>query len=456
MSASLLAALRTAAGSAAAVLERMETPGGVAGVVPAAVVRPASVDALAAVLAFCSDEGIAVEPAGGCSWLGAGRPPSRPPVVVSTASLQGITEHEPADLVVGVRAGTACVELERALRRHGQTLALDPAAAAAATVGAAVALGSAGPLRAGHGTPRDRVLGMELVTGDGRVLCFGGRVVKNVAGYDAVRLVTGSGGALGIITAVHMMVRGMPEADETVLLPAPDGAGAVRLGLRVRDAVACDALEILSPAALHASGGAGTRDGQAWTVAGGRDGQAWTVAVRLRGSAGGVAEAVDRVRRMAGAVDRAPDGSLWERLCASEAAAPLQIRLEALPDRAAALIAAAARFCAKAANARSDTILHGTGPWRVAAHATAGVVRIWHAAGAPTLDPDGFARAAATLGTEVATVNGTCRYVTMPDALRDAAPADSAPAAPAAELMRKIARSFDPAAILMPGRHLWQ
>jgi glycolate oxidase FAD binding subunit len=459
------AARTMTAGTAAALLDRLAAAAGrgavrprteaanwrVAGVEPLAVVEPDSADAVAEVLAFCSAEGVPVEPAGAGSWLAAGAPPPRPPVILGTSRLDRITEHEPADLVIGFQAGVQLSALEAALRRHGQTLPLDPPAADGATAGALLALGEAGPLRAAHGRPRDLALGLEVVTGDGRLVRFGGRVVKNVAGYDAVRLLVGSGGGLAVITGAFMLVRSAPERDETRLVPCgADAADAAALALEVWRTVPCDALELLLPERV--------------------------LAVRLRGSAAAVADAADRLARLhpGGAADAAPAATpasatsgaeVWDRLGRDEAAAALHLRLEALPGALADTLRAALEFVGAASgfpsgstmNSASDDAFALPDGWRVAAHGANGIVRIWRAPDGPALDPERFAGAASTVAAQMASHGGTFRYSILPAALRGPATVPAAPAPGVLAIVERLRDAFDPGRILMPGRRAgWQ
>jgi glycolate oxidase FAD binding subunit len=308
--------------------------GPVPGSAPLGVVAPESAEALAAVLRECSAADWPVLPAGAGTWLHAAArwlvtDETRPPLIVTTARLASVIEHEPADLVVGVQAGMALEDLHRHLATAGQWLPLDPPADARATVGAVIALGGNGPLRAGYGLPRDMVLGLEVATGDGRLLRFGGRVVKNVAGYDGVRLVTGSGGGLGIITAVYLRVRGMRGTIRTWVLPADDPAAAVRTALTVRDAMRCEALEVVSPPAAGrapaaaSAPAAGTSTAASHGAAAG--GQRWKVLVRLPDAAADVAV----LERLGGAaLEPAGAAAVWRRLRDAEAEAGMYAMAE--------------------------------------------------------------------------------------------------------------------------------
>jgi glycolate oxidase FAD binding subunit len=154
---------------------------------------------------------------GGGRWLDAGRV-VRADAILSAASLTGIVEYVPGDLTLTARAGTTLGDIAQATAAHGQMLTLDPFGDDRGTIGATVATASSGPLATAFGAPRDVVLGVEFVTGTGAVVRGGGRVVKNVAGFDLVRLVTGAWGTLGVITEVTVRLRARPEVDRTVAI----------------------------------------------------------------------------------------------------------------------------------------------------------------------------------------------------------------------------------------------
>ena len=138
-------------------------------------------------------------------------------------SLAGIVEYVPGDLTITAWAGTSLEELDRVTAEHGQWLALDPFGVRESTLGATVATGSFGPLAASFGTPRDVVLGLQCVTGDGEIVHGGARVVKHVAGYDLVRLMTGAWGTLGVLTMLTLRLRARAPVDATyaVTVAAP-------------------------------------------------------------------------------------------------------------------------------------------------------------------------------------------------------------------------------------------
>jgi glycolate oxidase FAD binding subunit len=180
---------------------------------------------------------------GAGTWLDAGRSVAASQQL-SLAPLAGIIDYEPGDLTLTAYAGTTLGEIADVTATQRQWLTFDPAGTADGTLGATVATASAGPLSHAFGLPRDAVLGVEAVIGDGRVVRGGGRVVKNVAGFDLTRLFVGSWGTLGVITEVTVRLRAKPEVDETYALTAPTSAQALE---KVRQApVAPLAIELLN------------------------------------------------------------------------------------------------------------------------------------------------------------------------------------------------------------------
>jgi glycolate oxidase FAD binding subunit len=438
-----LARLREAAG-AAALLGDEELPRfAVAGVVPRAVVAPDSVEAVARTLALCSAQGWPVEPAGAATWLVAGAPPGTPPVVISTARIGAIREYEPADLVVGVEAGMPLDALAGELATQRQSIPLDPPAAPGATIGAAIALASAGPLRAAHGTPRDMVLGVEAIAGDGRVLRFGGRVVKNVAGYDLVRLLVGSRGAFALLTSLFIRLRSVPDVDSTTIVAADDLTDAVALAAEIRRRMSPDALEVIGPglaAQVLPPGAAAAR---------------WTVLVRLRGTDAAVGEMTERLGRITGSSAEKPGPdvapAIWQAAGMSEAGAPLCFRVADLPSRLSQSAAAVLRItdAVSAAGAAGEVL-----DWRVAIHAADGIVRAWPAA-LPW--EDALARLASdlsALAAELANAGATVSWPVWPAFAEAARVALTDSGAARQRLLTELKARFDPAGILSPSRHV--
>ncbi|MDZ4865278.1 MAG: FAD-binding oxidoreductase [Gemmatimonadota bacterium] len=250
---------------------------------------PESDDALVLVCQAALDEGWKIRIEGNGTWLPADAPAD---LALSTRGLTRIISLSPADLVATVQAGVTMEALRAALLPHRLWLAVDPPGRPDRTIGSVVATGTAGPLRHGFGPVRDQILGCTVVTGDGRLVAAGGRVVKNVAGYDLTKLHAGGFGAFGVITDLHLRLRAQPAVDLTLL------AQGARLDLldagrrAMASAVSTIALELLSP-----------------TLAATPD---WTLAVRLSGTAEGVAAETTRLG--------AETGIRWEAATAERAA----------------------------------------------------------------------------------------------------------------------------------------
>ncbi len=203
------------AGAADAVLGRQ----------PAWVVAPESAEAAAAALRTAGEQGLHVLPRGGGTKQRWGNIPRAADIVLSTEHLKRLIEHSHGDMTATVEAGMAIGALQRALAGHGQMLAIDPAWPEQATLGGIVATNAAGPLRLRYGSMRDLLIGVEVALPDGTLARGGGKVVKNVAGYDLMKLFTGSLGTLGLITSATVRLHPLPEAIASLRLEA-DSAGA--------------------------------------------------------------------------------------------------------------------------------------------------------------------------------------------------------------------------------------
>jgi FAD/FMN-containing dehydrogenase len=175
-------------------------------------VSPASGVEISEILKLASSERWTVAPVGGMNWI-----KSTANLIVSTARLNKIIEHEPADLIAIAEAGVTLTDFNAKLAEHGQWLPLDPPDDGRATLGGVVATGIGGPQQFGYGRPRGSVIGMKVVLADGSMIKAGGRVVKNVAGYDLCKLFTGSYGSLGIITELNFKLRPRPAREATVM-----------------------------------------------------------------------------------------------------------------------------------------------------------------------------------------------------------------------------------------------
>lgn len=206
-----------------------------AGIHPQTIVEPGDEQELSAILKLANEDGLAVIPRGGGTKLGWGNPPMRADVVVSTARLNRVVEHAWADLTVTVEAGCTIQNLQETLAQHGQRLALDPLWPERATVGGVLATNDSGALRLRFGALRDLIIGVTLALPDGTLAKSGGKVVKNVAGYDLPKLVTGALGTLGVITRAVFRVHPLPKDARTVSCVAGDLDDAQRLLLAIQD-----------------------------------------------------------------------------------------------------------------------------------------------------------------------------------------------------------------------------
>lgn len=261
----------------------------VAGVMPGWVAAPAGTDEASTLLATAAEHGLAVVPRGSGTRIGWGAPPRRCDLIIDTQRLNQVIEHAAGDLVARVQAGVTLGQLARVLGAAGQQLALDPppalatgngSAAAAPTIGGMLATGTAGPRRLRYGTPRDLVIGITVVRPGGTVAKSGGKVVKNVAGYDLGKLYAGSYGTLGLITEAVFRLHPVPAATLFVTAGYADTAAASQ-------AVAAAAGTDLAPVAVEID-----RPG--------RDGLV-RVAVLLEGDPDGVAERAAALRDVLGA-----------------------------------------------------------------------------------------------------------------------------------------------------------
>jgi glycolate oxidase FAD binding subunit len=176
------------------------TEDAVAGVRPEYAVSPGTEQELAAVLVCANEAGIAVIPRGGGTKLEWGNPPARAGIILSTLRLGRVLEHAWADLTVVVEAGCTMRALQDLLAQHGQRLAIDVLWPERATVGGVLSTNDSGALRLRYGAVRDLIIGVTLALSDGTLASSGGKVVKNVAGYDLPKLASGALGTLGVIT----------------------------------------------------------------------------------------------------------------------------------------------------------------------------------------------------------------------------------------------------------------
>ena len=220
------------------------------GVVPEVVAEPGSPAAAAAVLGWASEHRRSVVVRGGGTKLGWGPPVKAVDVLLSTRALDAVEAHRHGDLTATVQAGAVLADVNAALAAHRQWLPVDAPRAERATIGGIVAANDSGPRRQRHGAPRDLIIGMTLARADGVTAKSGGIVVKNVAGYDLARLLTGSFGCLGVILTATFKLAPVAEASRTVQvrLSEPGQAARVADGLLAQGA-APTAVELAWPPA---------------------------------------------------------------------------------------------------------------------------------------------------------------------------------------------------------------
>jgi glycolate oxidase FAD binding subunit len=242
---SLVLEARSALSAACPSLRDGDPADAVGGLTPSFVASPTSTQEAAALLRAAASSGLAVVPRGAGTGLGWGLPPSACDLVVDLSAMDQVIEHAAGDLVARVQAGATAGHVASVLAKAGQELALD--VPADVTVGGVVATGTAGPRRLRYGSPRDLLIGVTAVRADGVVAHAGGKVVKNVAGYDIGKLLAGSQGTLALITEATFRLHPLPEAVAYVTAefgPAQRGAAAAALQSAAGSALVPSAVEL--------------------------------------------------------------------------------------------------------------------------------------------------------------------------------------------------------------------
>jgi glycolate oxidase FAD binding subunit len=213
---------------------RLGTPAdAVEGVVPRIIVEPASGEAVGGVLEWASREKLCVLVRGAGTKMGWGAAPRQFDILMSTARLNAVVAHRYGDLTATVQAGAKLGDVNRALAQHRQWIPLDPPSADRATIGGLVATNDSGPRRHRYGAPRDLIIGVEFARADGRLAKGGGIVVKNVAGYDLPRLLTGSFGCLGVILTATFKLYPLTAASRTLVVEPSSASDLGALALKL-------------------------------------------------------------------------------------------------------------------------------------------------------------------------------------------------------------------------------
>jgi glycolate oxidase FAD binding subunit len=279
----LVSALGERAGSTAHLATSADA---IAGVRPLVVVEPENEEAVSALLAFADAEGLKVVIRGGGTQLGLGAPPTGADILLSMRGMARLVEHEAGDMTATAEAGMTLADFQAALGKAGQWLALDPALPAQATIGGIVATAASGAHRLRYGGVRDQIIGVRIVRADGVIAKGGGKVVKNVAGFDLPKLFTGSLGTLGAIVNVTFRVYPKEASASTVILRSTDADGLSALAIRMLATT-------LVSSAIDLTGTFGTAE--------------QALAVRFEGSAAACADQVREVLALAGALGTASE-----------------------------------------------------------------------------------------------------------------------------------------------------
>jgi len=410
------------------------------GVPVTAVARPGTPEEAGALLAAAGEAGAGVLPWGAGAHQHLGGTPTRADLAIETTRLTGITDYTPADYVVAVRAGTPFRDLQAELAKHNQWLPIDPPGAARATVGGLVAANRNGPRRLLWGSIRDLVIGIRAALPTGEVIKTGGKVVKNVAGYDLVKLFIGSLGAVGVITEVTFKISPLPEDGLTVLVPVPEAAAAHALTAAVmRSYLLPSALEVVNPAAFRRLSDV---TGLPSPPAG-----AWGVLLLAEGMEESRTRHVNEMRSLVGGCDGMDviegEGhrALWTAV--GEFPSP-ETHPGAVICRAGGPIARWGEFARALEPAGSDDGY----PHQILAHVGVGLVYV--AAAAESVGPT----LAEALGRVAREVGGYAVVEAAPRALKARLPIWGAEPG-AIELMRRLRTAYDPKAIMVPGRLGW-
>jgi glycolate oxidase FAD binding subunit len=328
-------------------------------------------------------------------------------------------------MVIVVEAGVTLGALQAETRAHGQRLALDAPLAERATIGGLVATGGFGPLRARYGGMRDLIIGVTLVRADGEVARGGGKVVKNVAGFDLPKVACGSLGTLGLVAAAAFRLHPLPEAAVTVSVPGLTADGVVALVAAARQAQ-------LEPAAVVALSAASAASG-------------FDLGVCFEGFERGVQHQVARFVELAGAAGMAAEplsevaaAAFWRRHDAIRAA-PLRLHVASLPTRFSAVAASVAGLAQR------------TGRLELAWYATLGIGFAGGAAPGEAFDIPAAVAAIAAARAALVAEGGSLVIAAAPGELH-AAIDPWGPAPSAFAVMQRLKQRFDPERRLNPGR----
>jgi glycolate dehydrogenase FAD-binding subunit len=257
----------------------------IGGAAPSLVAQPENIEQVCAILRICNEEQWTVAPFGSGAQQHVGRLPERIDLALSTEKLNRIEAYDPGDLTISLQAGVSIAKALGACVEHRQLLAIE-AASERSTVGGILATAQNGPLRTGFGSLRDSCIGISFVTGDGISGRGGGRVVKNVAGYDLMKLLIGSYGSLGVITSANFKL--FPAPGQTITLICEFDSLQAAMTLRdslIKSPLSPICCEVMNPAAIEYLHDSEPRDPDHWAPeASGSQGINWRLVLRFSGS----------------------------------------------------------------------------------------------------------------------------------------------------------------------------
>lgn len=386
---------------------------------PKFVIEPSTEQQLAAALAFANNSGLSVIPRGGATKLDWGNPPKSADLILCTSRLNRILEHAWSDLTVTVEAGCTLQSLQQSLAEHGQRLALDALWPDRSTIGGALSTNDSGALRLRFGSLRDLIIGVTLALPDGTLASSGGRVVKNVAGYDLPKLATGALGTLGVITRAVFRVHPLPHVAATLTCVANQASEAAHLFAQLLDSqLAYSALQTRVQANRNPE---------------------FLVDVIFEGTGQGVAAQIAQLQTLASPLSFSPsDHSVWQ--------AREQLHFQTPPDTFSALFKISAQ--------PADAILAISDFATIAARASANFSAVLQATGLSTIllagDQPVVSSVAQTFRKRMETTGGS--LVALGSSALTAEfdawgnPGDALP------LMRAIKHQLDPNNTLNPGR----
>jgi glycolate oxidase FAD binding subunit len=416
------------------------------GVSPALLVHPASQEEVSSVMGACAEMGAAIIPWGGGTTMGMGNRPARADVAVILDRLNRIVEFDAANLNVSVEAGMRLADLQAELARQREFLPLDPPAERKATLGGILAANKSGPCRLLYGTARDWVLGIRVVLPSGERIRCGGKVIKNVSGYDMNKLFIGSLGTLGIITEATFKLLPLPAAQGSVAGVFAELSQAAGVVTKVLDSVLLpEAMELLDPDAVVLLGPTLHLDATGYGLAVSFAGSRETVERQVQDFTGLFREAHARMTATLPDERTAP---AWKGirnvfdLLPGPPPERITCKIAVPISRTAEMLAAAERL------GRRNRLRAA-----VTAHAGSGVVRACYLLGPEAPPVEVLAGAIEELRRESEKAEGSLVLQAAPAALKAHLDAWGKPGG-AFEVMRRLKADFDPRGLCNPGRFL--